>query len=250
MEYLNFDLLLERAADGYTARVLACPAGQASADFRNPFSDLEVENFFLRLGRPRRAVRRRESPEMEMVKQFGGRLFDAVFRGDVRACLRSSLDEVRREGKGLRIRLHLAAPELADWPWEYLYNSALNHFLSLSIGTPVVRYLELPLRIEPRVVRAACAGAGIFLTASYRGIDCGFAALGARGKPAEDVAAEAVESLLAHHRAAGAVDVHLADQLLVVLALADGPSRYTVPQVTRHLTTNAWLVEQFGLAHV
>ena len=152
MEYLNFDLLLERAADGYTARVLACPAGQASADFRNPFSDLEVENFFLRLGRPRRAVRRRESPEMEMVKQFGGRLFDAVFRGDVRACLRSSLDEVRREGKGLRIRLHLAAPELADWPWEYLYNSALNHFLSLSIGTPVVRYLELPLRIEPLVV--------------------------------------------------------------------------------------------------
>jgi RNA 3'-terminal phosphate cyclase (ATP) len=110
--------------------------------------------------------------------------------------------------------------------------------------------LGVPLRIEPRVVRAACAGAGIFLAARYNGIDCGFAALGARGKPSEEVAAEAVESLLAHHRTVGAVDVHLADQLLVVLALADGPSRYTVPQVTRHLTTNAWLVEQFGLAHV
>jgi len=152
MEYLNFDLLVERAADGYVARVLACPAGQASADFYPPFSDLELENFVLRMGRPRRAVRRRESPEMEMVKQFGGRLFDAVFRGDVRACLRSSLDGVQREGKGLRIRLHLAAPELADLPWEYLYNSTLNRFLSLSIGTPVVRYLELPLRIEPLAV--------------------------------------------------------------------------------------------------
>lgn len=152
MEYLNFDLLVERAADRYVARVLACPAGQASADFYPPFSDLEHENFVLRMGRPLRAVRRRESPEMEMVKQFGGRLFDALFRGDVRACLRSSLDGVRREGKGLRIRLHLAAPELADLPWEYLYNSALNQFLSLSVGTPVVRYLELPLRIEPLAV--------------------------------------------------------------------------------------------------
>jgi len=38
---------------------------------------------------------------------------------------------------------------LADLPWEYLYNPALNSFLTLSTKTPLVRYLELPVSIRP-----------------------------------------------------------------------------------------------------
>jgi RNA 3'-terminal phosphate cyclase (ATP) len=34
------------------------------------------------------------------------------------------------------------------------------------------------------------------------------------------------------------------------LAVAAGPSRYTAERVTRHLTTNAWVVERFGLARI
>jgi hypothetical protein len=45
-----------------------------------------------------------------------------------------------------------SAPELANLPWEYLYNSALNRFPALSIETPVVRYLELPERIRPLAI--------------------------------------------------------------------------------------------------
>jgi len=95
-------------------------------------------------------MRRVDSPEIEAAKQFGARLFDSVFADEVRACLRSSLDEASNQGKGLRIRLRLTdAPELADLPWEYLYNSAVNRFPALSVETPVVRYLELPERIRP-----------------------------------------------------------------------------------------------------
>ncbi len=97
IRYLDFDLLIERAEAGYTARVLSSPAGQASADFSLPFSELELENFLLRVGRTRRGVRRLESPEMEAAKSFGGRLFDAVFGGEARGCLRSSLDEASRQ---------------------------------------------------------------------------------------------------------------------------------------------------------
>jgi|GEM_PF-2579740 hypothetical protein len=154
MNYLDFDLLIERAGNKYQARVLNSPAGQASAAFRLPFSDLELENFLLRVGRTRRGVRRLESPEMEAAKTFGGKLFDAVFSDEVRACLRSSLDETSRQGAGLRLRLRLAdVPELADVPWEYLYNPSLNRFLTLSAETPLVRYLDLPERIQPLAVQ-------------------------------------------------------------------------------------------------
>jgi len=154
IKYLNFDLLIERTEEGYTARVMNSPAGQASADFSLPFSELELENFLLRVGRTRRGVRCLESPEMEAVKTFGGRLFQAVFGDEVRGCLRSSLDEASRQEAGLRIRLRLAeAPELADLPWEYLYNPSLNRFLVLSTETPLVRYLDLPERIRPLAVK-------------------------------------------------------------------------------------------------
>jgi len=105
-------------------------------------------------------------------------------------------------------------------------------------------------RIEPLRVRAACAGAGIFLTAEYEDIRAGFSALGAIGKPSEVVAEEAVAALLGHRDSGAALDRHLADQLILPLALAGGDSRFTAERVSRHLTTNAWVVEQFDLARI
>ena len=150
--YLDFDLSIQREQGGYRARADS-PAGQAAVAFTLPFSDLELENFLLRVGRTRRGTRRIDSPEVTAAKAFGERLFSSVFAGEVRGCLRSSIEEARRRGGGVRIRLRLAdAPELADLPWEYLYNPNLNRFLSLSTETPVVRYLDLPERIEPLLV--------------------------------------------------------------------------------------------------
>jgi len=154
MKYLDFDLLIERAGERYKVQASSSTAGQAFGEFSLPFSELEIENFLLRVGRPRRSVRRVDSQEMEAVKNFGSRLFDAVFDDEVRACLRSSLEEAERHGAGLRLRLRLTkAPELTDLPWEYLYNRPLNRFLSLAKETPIVRYLELPERIRPLQVK-------------------------------------------------------------------------------------------------
>lgn len=73
-----------------------------------------------------------------------------------------------------------------------------------------------------------------------------FFGLGARGKPAERVADEAVEEALAYLSAApAAVDAHSADQLVLPLALADGSSEYTVAEVTKHLTTNIAVIRRF-----
>jgi hypothetical protein len=154
-KYLDFDLSIERLAENtYRARVLASPAGLAKTDFILPLSPLEIENFVLRVGRMRRTVRRIESPEMQAAKDFGSKLYKAVFSDEVQSALRSSLDQARTQDSGLRIRLRLNdAPELVDIPWEYLYNPSLNRFLALSVNTPVVRYLELPENIKPLAVK-------------------------------------------------------------------------------------------------
>ncbi len=104
--------------------------------------------------------------------------------------------------------------------------------------------------VEAVAVESISSGAGVFLTAHYRHVRCGFAGHGKRGKPAEEVAAEAVELLLTHRRSGAALEAHLADQLILPLALASGPSHYSVERLSRHIETHAWLVEQFGLARV
>jgi hypothetical protein len=99
-------------------------------------------------------VRRIESPEMQAAKEFGSKLYKAVFSDEVQSALRSSLDQARAQNSGLRIRLRLNdAPELVDIPWEYLYNPSLNRFLALSVNTPIVRYLEMPEKIQPLGVK-------------------------------------------------------------------------------------------------
>jgi RNA 3'-terminal phosphate cyclase (ATP) len=97
---------------------------------------------------------------------------------------------------------------------------------------------------------AVSTGAALFLGAAYGHGRGGVTALGKRGEPAETVAEEAAAGLLAYHRSGAAVDAFLADQLIVPAALADGPSLFAAERMTRHLTTNAWVVQQFGLARV
>lgn len=73
----------------------------------------------------------------------------------------------------------------------------------------------------------------------------GFHALGARGKPAEQVADEAAEAFLSFQHRGLALDRRLADQLVLYLALAQGPSGFTTEAITRHLITNIWVIEEF-----
>jgi RNA 3'-terminal phosphate cyclase (ATP) len=72
-----------------------------------------------------------------------------------------------------------------------------------------------------------------------------FFALGARGKPAEAVADELLAEAFSWLDAEGPIDPHSADQLILPLAFAEGPSEFCVSIVTRHLTTNIEVVRRF-----
>lgn len=71
-----------------------------------------------------------------------------------------------------------------------------------------------------------------------------FTGFGERGRPAEEVAGSAVEAAKAWLEADVPVDEHLADQLLIPLALAGGGSfRTTKPSL--HTITNAAVIQRF-----
>jgi RNA 3'-terminal phosphate cyclase (ATP) len=100
-------------------------------------------------------------------------------------------------------------------------------------------------QVKPLRERAAGPGAALVLVAEYEDALAGFAAIGVKGKPSEQVADEAVLDFLANNRSGYALDMHLADQLLLPAALAAGQSVFSTCRVTQHLLTNAHIIHQF-----
>jgi CHAT domain/WD40-like Beta Propeller Repeat len=144
MTPLELELRFERgAAPGNYRVVVRGPGGSAAnGPFTDPFSDLQLENFALKISRPR-GVRSADSPESQLAKELGTLLFGAVFEDeDVREAYRSARQAARSATTPLRVKLSLTeTPELLRLPWEYLCDD--REFLAISKWTPIVRHLEV-----------------------------------------------------------------------------------------------------------
>jgi RNA 3'-phosphate cyclase len=116
-------------------------------------------------------------------------------------------------------------------PYHVIQRQANRLKESLGSGLPVAE------------VEAASLDPGSFVF--LWGPHAGFSALGARGKPAEKVADEVVADFLNFKNRQAALDRHLADQILLYLARAAGTSTFTTEEITSHLLTNLWVIEQF-----
>jgi RNA 3'-terminal phosphate cyclase (ATP) len=93
-------------------------------------------------------------------------------------------------------------------------------------------------------------GTVLLLLAEFEHSQACYFALGARGKPAERVADEAVDGLARFMKTDGAVDVWLADQILLPMAMASTPSVLRTCEVTQHLLTNAEVIRHFLSVHI
>lgn len=124
-----------------------------------------------------------------------------------------------------------------------------GHAFSLNLPEHIVRRMRqaaasalhaaglraLDLRVEA-MQGGTSEGCGIVLWAECEdGRALGASALGELGKRAERVGEEAAHRLLEELRSGAAVDSHLADQLIIWLALAEGGSEFTAPRLTDHL---------------
>jgi len=108
-------------------------------------------------------------------------------------------------------------------------NQAL-HRLPDRFPSVEIAIVQMPSRFQ---------GTMLLLVAEFEQAQCCYFGLGARGKPAERVADEAVDQLLDFVATDGAIDERLADQLILPLAFASGISKLRTSKVTQHLLTNA-----------
>lgn len=144
MHYHNFDILITPLGDasvGAPCHVsINSPVGQTVGSFQCPpvlQDDPDVVT---------------NSPDGISPKVVGQSLFRALFKGEVHSCFDESLGWAG-ELDGLSIRIQSQMPELGYLPWELLYDSYRERFLSLSMRTPVTRFLPLPVPIRPLKVQ-------------------------------------------------------------------------------------------------
>jgi hypothetical protein len=153
MQYLDFELEIERQS-GQDYRVVArSPAGEAQATMRLPFDEMALKlllkDIQIALLRSSGQLRQSLSPEEQSVRSFGQQVFDVFFSGDVGARYDESAQIAAQRGQGLRLKLCLLTPELAVLPWEYLFDPRQGKYLCLSRQTPLVRTLSLAHTVQP-----------------------------------------------------------------------------------------------------
>lgn len=97
------------------------------------------------------------------------------------------------------------------------------------------------------IINAPSHGKGtfFFLLAEFENAIAGFSSLGAIGKKAEEVAGEACKEFFDFMETKGAIDPHLADQLILYTAMAKRESSFFTSKITQHLLTNIWAIKQF-----
>lgn len=114
-------------------------------------------------------------------------------------------------------------------------------------ATEALPQLPVPDIAEQLVAwpQAIGRGGAIALWARCANTVLGAAAAAERGLPAEQLGSDLGAALRAEITSGATLDVHAADQMLVYVALARGPSRFLARTLSSHAATTMWLLEQF-----
>jgi CHASE2 domain-containing sensor protein len=141
MRYHDFDLSLEKAADGTIALKSWC---DAHGEYRDAAT---LDTVALASDQQLLAD---DAVARAALVAVGSRLYAYTFASKGRNIewhFGQCWGAAGSASNGVRVRLRIEAPELAVIPWEYIYSERLRGFLGVSERTPIVRYLELPQAI-------------------------------------------------------------------------------------------------------
>jgi len=161
-------------------------------------------------------------------------------RARVKPCRRLQAVQLAKRGKLENLQLAACSANLP----EHIARREIGH-----VEMSLEPYRDL-LFSEALACQAYSPGNFIFLQADYEHAAAGFSALGRRGKPAEEVAQDACRAFRDFEKTEATVDSHLADQLILYLALAHGNSLFIAEKVTGHLTTNITIIRKFLSAKI
>jgi len=111
-------------------------------------------------------------------------------------------------------------------------------------------YAGFEIDSASQVVDAKSPGAMVTVWGEYESALGGCAVMGQRGVRIEAVTQQAFEGFCSWMRSDATVDEHLADQILIPAALADGETRFVVNRITKRFLTTVWVVKQFLPIHI
>ncbi|MES2304609.1 MAG: CHAT domain-containing protein [Gemmatimonadota bacterium] len=177
MEYLDFIIRIESRRGEFFVVGIESPAGEGSSELRLPFAPADVGALLGGVGHAVRGtreiiIRAEQGAAHHHPPTLGDMLFQALFSGPCRDLFNTSLGHIQGREIGLRIKLHIDPNDpdlagLASLPWELMYRAETRDFLSLSRGTPLVRYLDvqrpfalLPFSPPLRILVAVSSPAG------------------------------------------------------------------------------------------
>lgn len=157
---------------------------------------------------------------------------------------------------GGRVRMHVTPGSLDPLELEERGASASRRFLAITAGLPPA-IADRELRVAKdrlslgkdeleRVDHAEELGPGnvVFVVHRFQNVTAVFSGFGDRGARAEEVAEQAIGPSLRYLESKGAVDEHLADQLLVPMAMGRG-GVFTTSEPSSHFETQLETLRTF-----
>src|SRR5690606_30294829 len=157
--------------------------------------------------------------------------------GDVRVDVAPvrRLDPLRLEERG----------ELRRLTVDVLLSKLPRHIGAREIGVLKASLPAAPDAIALRIIEASPSpGNVVSIDCEFENVTEVFTAIGERGVPAERVASEAAQAMARYWHSGAPVGEHLADQLLVPLALA-GEGRFVTMAPSSHTSTNIEIIKKF-----
>ena len=143
---------------------------------------------------------------------------------------------------------------LTSWPSASVDRMSVKSVASEDLRRPQVAERQLAgfkavlggqVTEEAIYVPSFSTGSSLFASAACEGTLLGADSLGKRGVKAEQVGEETAKHLKAEIDSHASLDIHAADMVIPYLALGSGPSRFTVREMSGHLTSMQWLLRQF-----
>lgn len=147
--------------------------------------------------------------------------------------------KILERGELKMVKAIAAVTQLSDEVSRRMAHDAESTLLRLGFDASVID-------VKGVTCPGSASGRGMFIFTEYAHATAGFSSL-AHG---DKVAKEACADMMKFHECGAPVDEHLGDQLLLPACLAMQESEYVVSNITLHLTTNALVIETFGLAKV
>lgn len=123
--------------DSYPLTLITSPAGEDSGEMKLSMKPATINKI-------REQMAQHFKLDIKTLKEFGGHLFNSLFQPRLRDQFEKSLGIAYSQKTALRIKLRIDAPDLACYPWEFLYDREQSHeFLALQRNVLITRFLAV-----------------------------------------------------------------------------------------------------------